>query len=109
MEITDSGTVGNKLAYISDFAFGYCNLTAVTFGDNIKKIGESAYALNVNLSEIDIPKNITEMEYGAFRNCTALSKVNIPDTLDKIGGFALYETAWYNSQADGIVYAGNVL
>lgn len=104
-----SVTVGNKLAYISDFAFGYCNLTAVTFGDNIKKIGESAYALNVNLSEIDIPKNITEMEYGAFRNCTALSKVNIPDTLDKIGGFALYETAWYNSQADGIVYAGNVL
>lgn len=101
--------VGNQLAYIAESAFSNCGLKSFTIGDQVKKIGKYAFAGNSDLKEIDIPGSVTEIEYAAFKNCTVLGNVGIPDSLEKIGGFALDNTAWYQSQADGIVYAGNVL
>lgn len=100
---------GNQLAYIAEDAFANCGLTSFTIGAQVKKIGDYAFSWNSNLKEIDIPGSVTEIEYAAFIGCTALGNVGIPDSLEKIGGFALDNTAWYLSQADGIVYAGNVL
>lgn len=101
--------IGNQLAYIAESAFVHCGLTSVTIGNQIKKIGKSSFAWNETLEEVDVPKSVTEIEYGAFKNCTSLGRVGIPDSLEKIGGFALADTAWYERQAEGIVYAGNVL
>lgn len=101
--------VGNQLTYIAEDAFSYCKMTSFTIGDQVKKIDAYAFAWNPDLKEIDIPGSVTEIEYAAFRGCTALGNVGIPDTLEKIGGFALQNTAWYQGQADGMVYAGNVL
>ena len=34
-------TIGNKLAYVAKSAFSWCNLTEITWGDGIAKIGDS--------------------------------------------------------------------
>ena len=74
-----------------------------------------AFSSSQNLESVVIPNSVTEIEYGAFQNCRNLLEIEIPDSVEAIGGFAFdsmnssNNTAWYNSQEDGVVYAGKVL
>jgi len=43
-----------------------------------------------------------------FSYCANLTSVIIPDSVDSIGEGAFFETAWFNNQPDGVVYAGKV-
>lgn len=110
-------TIGNKLAYVAKSAFSWCNLTEITWGDGIAKIGDSAFACNQKLTTVSIPDTVTELEYKAFAGCVELSDIEIPDSVEAIGGYAFEKwdiyneggnTAWYDAQADGDVYAGKV-
>lgn len=44
----------------------------------------------------------------AFRHCTNLSSITIPNSVISIGGGALDDTQWYKNQPDGLVYAGRI-
>ncbi len=44
----------------------------------------------------------------AFKGCTGLINLTVPDSVMSIGRDAFYDTAWYNSHHDGDVYAGKV-
>ena len=44
-----------------------------------------------------------------FSGCTELTEITIPDSVTSIGNYAFYNTAWYNNQPDGLVYAGKVV
>ena len=44
----------------------------------------------------------------AFKGCTGLINITVPDSVTSIGRDAFYDTAWYNSHHDGDVYAGKV-
>ena len=106
--------IGNNLAYVAYSAFYSCALTEIMWGGKIEKIGKSAFAQNKNLTTVSIPNSVTEIEYGAFAGCENLSDIEIPDSVEAIGGFAFESdinpgnTAWYDAQADGDVYAGKV-
>lgn len=100
--------IGNGLAYISYGAFEGCNLKNITIGSKVKTIEDFAFAGN-EMKTISIPKNVTELEYAVFLYCTNLATITIPDTLTKIGGRTFENTAWYNNQPNGVVYAGKVL
>lgn len=50
-------------------------------------IGENAFEY-AGLTEINIPKSVTEMGEGAFRGCKELSKVTIEDGATYIGPYA---------------------
>ena len=109
--------IGNNLAYIANNAFGSCALTEIMWGDKVEKIGTESFSNNKNLTTVSLPNSITEIEYGAFNGCENLSDIEIPDSVEAIGGFAFdnegsgirdTNTKWYDAQADGDVYAGKV-
>lgn len=62
-------------------------------------------------SKID-GKPVTEIAGSAFKDCTAISSISIPDSVESIGSNAFYNTAYYNKEAnwkDGVLYIGKHL
>ena len=88
---------GNKLS--TDKA-GY-----VTYLDGEEKI---LVAYNGTNTDLIIPSGITVIAEEVFKNRYDLTSVTIPDSVTSIGEDAFYNTAWYNDQPDGLVYAGKV-
>lgn len=75
-------------------------LTSFEIDDDIQSIGRLAFAES-GLKAIDIPDNVTSIEYGAFMNCSALNDVMIPDTVESIATRAFSNTAWLNEWLKG--------
>ena len=103
-----TASVSNKLTYIADGAFARCNLTEYTIGDQVQRIGRYAFTENNNLESITIPNSVTEIEYAAFEGCQNLLEIQFPDSLEKIENKAFDDTAWYEAQGDGPVYAADI-
>jgi hypothetical protein len=53
--------------------------------------------------------SVTSIGNLAFRYCSGLSAVTIPNSVTSIGQYAFFETGWYNSQPDGVLYLDNWL
>ena len=87
----------------------FSNLTSVTIGNSVTSIGEGAFMGCSGLTSITIPNSVTSIGDNAFSNCSGLKSITIPNSVTSIGHGAFYETKWYNSQPDGLVYADNFL
>ena len=79
---TSSNSVGGV-----DPIFGTSNnfITSVTIQNGVLRIGSSSFVFCTNLVTINIPQSITEIENGAFSNCTKLSSITIPNSVTNIG------------------------
>lgn len=94
---------------IENSAFSECSgLTSITIPDSVTSIGNSAFYNCNRLTTITIPDCVTSIGYSAFSGCKGLSNITIPDSVTSIGLGAFSNTAWYNNQPDGLVYAGKV-
>ena len=90
-------------------AFSGCSgLTSVTIGNGVKSIGYNAFKNCTGLTSVTIPESVTSIGFGAFSGCSKLTSITIPDSITSIGGEAFLDTAWYDNQPDGLVYAGKV-
>ena len=49
---------------------------------------------------------VTSISNLAFKNCSELTDISIPNSITHIGKEALHGTAWFNNQPDGLVYIG---
>lgn len=87
---------------------GCSNLATVNIGDNVKSIPSYAFKGYNGLTSITIPNSVTSIGVQAFADCTGLTSITIPDSVTSIGGSAFYNTAWYDNQPNGLVYAGKV-
>lgn len=90
--VTQIPTIETGAAPNSDFQIDKTKLvkytgtaTSVSIPDTIKTIGAEAFAGNTNLTSISIGKNVTEIEYGAFKDCSYLSNVSLSDSLITLG------------------------
>lgn len=78
--------IPNDVISITNFAFESCdNLTSIEFPNSVTSIGNFAFSCCTNLTSVIIPNSVTSIGHGAFE-----------------------DTPWYNSQPDGLVYAGKV-
>ena len=61
-----------------------------------------------SITSVIIPNSVKFISYSAFKNCGNLASITIPNSVTSIESDAFYGTAWYDSQPDGLVYAGSV-
>ena len=102
-------TIPNSVTSIGDNAFSHCTaITSVTIGTSVTSIGKSAFGMCIGLTSITIPKSVISIGNGALSGCSGLKSITIPDSVTSIGSYAFYNTAWYDNQSDGLVYAGKV-
>ena len=50
----------------------------------VKTIGNSAFANNAKMREINLGDTVETIEYGAFKNCMSLTKIVIPESVTSI-------------------------
>ena len=125
-------TIPDSVTTISNCAFSSCTgLKNIIIPDSVTTIAEDAfsdtewfndqpdglvyagkvlYKLKGSCPESAVVKEGTVgISPKAFEGCTDLTDVMIPDSVVFIGENAFYDTAWYDNQPDGLVYAGKVL
>lgn len=106
--VTFNGTT-YLVASIGDFAFRNCeDISNITIPNTITTIGYSALSGCTGLTSIDLPNSVTRIERYAFEGCNNLLNIEIPNSVRIIERDAFKNTAWYNNQEDGLVYAGLV-
>ena len=114
-----SVTIGNSVTSIGDYAFYGCTgLTSIivdegntkyhSAGNCLIETATKTLILGCNTSVIPADGSVTSIGSSAFSGCSGLTSITIPDSVTSIGGSAFDETAWYNNQPDGLVYAGKV-
>ena len=112
--ISGSFTIPSKLGSypvtsIGNDAFEKCTgLTSITIPSSVKWIGPYAFYGCSGLTSVTIPKGVTSIGNASFKGCTNLTNITIPNSVIDIDEEAFHNTAWYNSQPYGDVYAGKV-
>lgn len=100
-------TIPSGVSFIGEGVFfGCADLEEITLPENITKISDSIFAECSSLSSIEIKGDITEICGNAFYGCSSLSEINVPESVERLGENAFADTAWFDEQEDGIVYAG---
>ena len=74
----------------------------------VTSIESSAFGNNTKLTSVTIPSSVISIDYGAFSGCSNLANITIPNSVIRIENNAFSNTAWYNNQPDGVVYAGRI-
>ena len=64
----------------------------------VTNIGDSAFRECTNLKEITIPDSLTSIGNSAFRECTNLKEITIPDSVTSIGSYAFLYTPWLDAK-----------
>ena len=88
----ESVTIPEGVTTIGDYAFGYCNLNALTLPESLEKIGGYAFTGNKSLKSVNIPAKVKTIETEAFNSC-GLTNLVIPEGVQTIG----YNTFGRNS------------
>ena len=81
-----SVVIPDSVAQIGDHAFSVCkDLSQVTIGKGVRSIGPSAFFSCYSLTEIIIPDNVAEIGNDAFADCYDLAAVKIGRGMKYIG------------------------
>lgn len=94
--------IGAGVEEIGTGAFIESGLQSATIGNNVKTLGESAFARCTNLRDVNIGNSLKYIQRGAFYECTSLKSVTLPESLRYIYGddndspsFSYYYADWY--------------
>ena len=64
---------------------------------SVTSIGSSAFRECSGLTSVTIPNSVTSIGYDAFYSCSGLNSVTIPNSVTSIGGYAFYRCSVLNS------------
>ena len=82
--------------------------TIIKIKEGTKGIASNAFSGCTGLTSVTIPNSVSTIGR-AFYNCTNLKTITIPESVYRIDYSAFGNTAWYDEQPEGPIYAGNVL
>ena len=75
---------------------------------NVTSIGMQAFRGCSGLISVNIPDSVTSIGGGAFRGCSCLNTINMGTNVERIYRDAFIGTPWYDNLPDGMVYVGKV-
>ena len=93
--------------------YGNGKLNSYDIPSDVTYISDFAFARSA-LKSIDIPEGVTHIGYGAFYHCDNLTEVNIPKTVTDIEGYAFANTPYMaaakaNTQNNFIIVGDGIL
>ena len=104
-----SFSIPNSATRIGERAFSGCSsLSSIYIPNGVTYIGDDAFQNCTSLISVTIPNSVILIRERTFKDCTALTSITIGNSVTSIGVDAFYNTAWYDNQPDGLVYAGKV-
>lgn len=133
VEVTHSKYNNNTWQYSTFYTGNIVIPSSVEFNNQtyiVTKIGQQAFFHCKDLSNVTLPETLDSIEGQAFYACKGLTSIKIPNKVSYIGNEAfaysslsqinisnekpiyagidvLFETPWWESMPDGIVYLGN--
>lgn len=122
----------DTLVEIGEGAFSGCfMLNDIVFPDSLRRVGRNAledtswyynvpdgvvYTGNVAYTFKGEPSGVISLREGtvavaegAFEDMTAVTSIEVPDSVSVIGEHAFHGTAWFEAQPSGCVYLGKAL
>ncbi len=69
-------------------------------GVNVSKIDDFAFQGNSKITSVTVAEGVADIGTSAFQDCTALKTISLPSTIIHIGENAIYNTAYYNDEAN---------
>lgn len=78
-------TLPDSVEHIGDYAFADCGIEKLKLSNGMQDINMYAFYRNEKLKKVVIPGSVKVIGDYAFCQCTALEKVCIPMSVDKIG------------------------
>ncbi len=99
-------TIPDTVTSIESQAFYDSSISEIHIPRSITEIGESSFRGCTNLRVIDIPEGVKKIGDAAFYFCASVKEINLPGTLSQIVNYAFYgcnslETVYYNgSESD---------
>ena len=111
----DSFVIANSVKIIGDHAFAECMMNSVVIGEGVEIIGEGAFENSADLAVVILGSvdpdfgtikysSLRTIENYAFRNCSSLNDIVIPDTVKSIGSHVFRGSGIYE-KASNVVYA----
>ena len=85
-------TFGKGMQEIGDIFSGQTQLQKVILSDSVKTIGVNAFKNCSSLTDINIPNTATAILEEAFHWCTSLKNITLPDSLRILKGSSFMET-----------------
>ena len=61
-------------------------------GISVTSIGEKCFEDHNEIEEVILPDTVRAIRYNGFKGCTKLSRINIPSSLEVVGGWAFAHT-----------------
>ena len=107
-EINFGNSWANPLSEAKHLYINGKEVTDVVIPNSVTSIGSYAFSGCSGLTSVVIPESVTTIGGYAFDCCSGLTSITIPNSVTSIGVNAFYNTAWYNNQPDGLIYAGKV-
>ncbi len=102
--------ISNSVTSIGGGAFSFCSgLTSIEIPNSVTSIGDNAFEYCSRLTSVTIGNSVTSIGDYAFEYCSRLTSIEIPNSVTSIGDYAFHNTAWYNNQPNGLIYAGKVV
>ncbi len=101
--------LGDKITYIPEGTFDCCHsIENVKMSDKVTYIGKDAFNNILTLKEIKLPASLKIIDDYAFYT-SGLERVDIPDSVEKIGFMAFSETPFINSMEGDFICLGSIL